>query len=246
MSRRTRALRFGILVIALLALVLVVALLAGCGKSVSPSSSAGTETSPAVSLQSTTPAGTGTLDSMTWDLTLGEPTTIDPLKAGDYGPCFVASQLHDTLVRYSPDWELGPGIAESWADPDPLTLVYQIRKDAKFWDGSPVTVDDVIFSMKRHMDPKNGSIWIDFYKNVKSIEQTGPAEVTVKFTKPDELFNKEMGTVGGSIVKKAYVEKVGEAKYGSGTNVMGSGPYKMRLEARHRDRPRGQSRLLGS
>ena len=88
-------------------LVLAAVATAGCGsKATSPSPGA---TSPGVTLQSTTPPGTGTVDQITWDLTLGEPTTLDPLKAGDYGPCFVSSQLHDTLVRYSPDWKLGPG-----------------------------------------------------------------------------------------------------------------------------------------
>lgn len=205
-------------------LVLACLLPAACGEE-KPEGSA--TAAAGVTLQSTTPAADGAVDEITWNLPYGEPTTVDPLKAGDYGPCFVASQLHDTLVRYSPDWELGPGIAESWESPDPLTLVYTIRQDATFWDGSQVTVDDVIYSMKRHMDPDNGSIWIDFYKYVKDIEQTGPWEVTVTFTKPDELFNKEMGTVGGAIVKRAYVQKVGEAKYGSGEKVMGSGPYKL-------------------
>ena len=208
------------------ALFLVTAGLAACGGSTS-STPSGNATTTGVTLQSTTPPGTGTVGQITWDLTGGEPTTLDPLKAGDYGPCFVSSQLHDTLVRYSPDWKLGPGIAESWTNPDPLTIVYKIRQDATFWDGNPVTVDDVIFSLERNMDPKTGSIWLAFFSNVKSIKQTGPWEVTVSFKKPDELFNKEMGTCGGGIVEKAYVQKVGEAKYGSGMNVMGSGPYKL-------------------
>ena len=213
-------------IVAVVALLAVAAaLVAGCGSTTTTST--GTETSPAVTLQSTTPAGPGSLDAMTWDLTLGEPTTLDPLKAGDYGPCFVSSQLHDTLVRYSPDWKLGPGIAESWTNPDPKTLVYTIRQDATFWDGKPVTADDVVYSLKRNMDPKSGSIWSAFFSNVKSIAATGASEVTVKFSQPDELFNKEMGTSGGGIVEKAYVEKVGPAKYGSGMNVMGSGPYEL-------------------
>ena len=137
----------------------------------------------------------------------------------------MSSQLHDTLVRYSPEWELGPGIAESWTQPDPKTIIYAIRTDAKFWDGNPVTADDVVYSLLRHMDPKSGSIWGAFFSNVKSIAKTGASEVTVSFSKPDELFNKEMGTSAGGIVEKAYVEKVGAAKYGSGAKVMGSGPY---------------------
>jgi peptide/nickel transport system substrate-binding protein len=225
-GRRAAAVHAAMVILALAALIVALALLAGCGKSVdTASTTAGTATSPAVTLQATTPAGTGALDSMTWDLTLGEPTTLDPLKAGDYGPCFVSSQLHDTLVRYSPEWKLGPGIAESWTQPDDKTIVYAIRTDAKFWDGNPVTADDVVYSLSRHMDPKSGSIWGAFFSNVKSITKTGDSEVTVSFSQPDELFNKEMGTSAGGIVEQAYVEKVGAAKYGSGTKVMGSGPY---------------------
>jgi peptide/nickel transport system substrate-binding protein len=224
-ARRARPRWRTALTAALVALLLTLGgvVLVACGEE-APS---GGETTAATGLQSTTPPADGAVDEITWNLGYGEPTTVDPLKAGDYGPCFIASQMHDTLVRYTPDWELQPCIAESWEQVDDLTLVYAIRQDATFWDGSPVTVDDVLFSMKRHMDPETGSIWAAFYSYVDSIEQTGDWEITVKFNKPDELFNKEMGTVGGAIVKKDYVEKVGEAKYGSGENVMGSGPYKM-------------------
>ena len=85
---RTRRGQTRPLLLAAAAVALAAALLAGCGgTSTSSSPSGGTETSPAVTLQSTTPPGAGTLDAMTWDLPLGEPTTLDPLKAGDYGPC---------------------------------------------------------------------------------------------------------------------------------------------------------------
>ena len=224
-TRRARLLGRTWLAAALIAILLTLGgvVLVACGEE-APS---GDETTAATGLQSTTPPADGTVEEITWNLGYGEPTTVDPLKAGDYGPCFIASQMHDTLVRYTPEWELQPCIAESWEQVDDLTLVYTIRQDATFWDGSPVTVDDVLFSMKRHMDPETGSIWAAFYSYVDSIEQTADWEITVKFNKPDELFNKEMGTVGGAIVKKDYVEKVGEAKYGSGEKVMGSGPYKM-------------------
>jgi len=225
-DRRRRSVhRLRLLLVAALALtaLLLAIAVSACGGSDESSGDKGA----ASELQYSTPPADGVVDEITWNLGYGEPTTVDPLKAGDYGPCFIASQMHDTLVRYTPEWELKPCIAESWDQVDDLTLVYTIRQDAKFWDGSPVTVEDVLFSMKRHMDPETGSIWAAFYSYVESIEQTGDWEITVKFAKPDELFNKEMGTVGGAIVKKDYVEKVGEAKYGSGENVMGSGPYKM-------------------
>lgn len=221
---RIRSKRLIVVVITIVALLLAAGALSSCGSSDEPAATASTGTS---GLVSTTTPGTGTLDSIVWDLPQGEPTTLDPVKAGDYGPCFVSSQLHDTLVRYSPDWELGPGIAESWDYADDKTLVFTIRQDAKFWDGNPVTADDVLYSLQRSATWDSGSIWAGFFSNVKSMEKTGDWEVTIKFNKPDELLLKELATSGGGIVEKSYVEKVGDKKYGAGMNVMGSGPYKI-------------------
>ena len=212
-----------LLVLAAVALVLAAALVA-CGEAETPS---GTETSTGRTLQITTPSADGMVDEITWDLPNGEPMGVNPLRSGDESSCLISSQLHDTLVRYSPDWTMVPGIAESWEYVDDLTLVFQLRKDATFWDGNPVTASDVVFSLQRNMDPATGTYWMAFYSNVKSIEETGPWEVTVRFSKPDEMLLKELGTSAGGIVEKAYVQKVGEMKYGSGMNVMGSGPYEL-------------------
>ncbi len=48
----------------------------------------------------------------------------------------------------------------------------------KFHDGSPMTTADVIYSLKRNLNPN--SYWAFAYANVKSIDQTGPWEVTVR------------------------------------------------------------------
>jgi peptide/nickel transport system substrate-binding protein len=221
---RIRSKRLSVAVITIVALLLAAGALSSCGSSDEPSSTSSTATS---GLVSTTTPGTGTLDEIVWDLPQGEPTTLDPVKAGDYGPCFVSSQLHDTLVRYTPDWKLGPGIAESWNYVNDKTLVFTIRQDAKFWDGNPVTADDVLYSLQRSATWDSGSIWAGFFSNVKSMEKTGDWEVTIKFSNPDELLLKELATSGGGIVEKSYVEKVGDKKYGAGMNVMGSGPYKI-------------------
>jgi peptide/nickel transport system substrate-binding protein len=206
-------------IVSVVALVLVLAMagavLGGCGKD-------GNGAGGSINLQSTTPAATGTVDHITWDLATGEPRTLDPMFVGDYSDVFVAGQIYDTLVRNSPDYEILPCIAESWEQVDPLTLVYQIRQDAKFWDGNPVTADDVVFSLARQMDP-NG-VWYAMFATVESVEKTGDWEVTVKFVAPTELFAKSVGAT--VIVEKAFVEAAG-ADYGSGTNIMGSGPYKL-------------------
>lgn len=234
--------RIGIIVAVLaVALALTAALVSGCGPGNSESTSTtvatGSSTSESatttsgsssqgITLQSDTRPGAGTVDHITWNLPGGEPPTLDPLKSGDYQDEWLCSQIYDSLIRFSSNWDLNPSIAESWKQVDPSTLVFTIRQDVKFWDGNPLTADDVVFSLTRQMDPSSGAIWTGLFASVASIEKTGPWEVTVKFSKPNELFVKEMGTTAGDVVEKAYVEKAGK-DYGSGTNIMGSGPYKV-------------------
>jgi peptide/nickel transport system substrate-binding protein len=178
-------------------------------------------------LTSTSPPATGTLDSITWDLPTGEPTTLDYAKAGDYSPDTLISNMCDYLLRQNPDFTLSPGLATKWSNPDPTTLVMEIRQGVTFWDGQPLTAADVVYSLQRNTDPKVHPINGSFFVNVSSIEQTGPYEVTVHFTKPDELFIQEMATVAGGVAEAAYMKDKG-ADYGTAKGgVMCSGPFEL-------------------
>jgi peptide/nickel transport system substrate-binding protein len=220
-NQRDRVLRVSTAAALILMLALTGAALAACGGGTTD-----TTASAEITLQTTTPAGTGTLDHITWNLPQGEPPTLDPMMAGDYHDEFMCGQIYDTLVHYGPDYSLNPGIAESWEQVDPVTLVFTIRQDAKFWDGNPVTADDVVFSLGRQTDPAAEGIWYGLFSRVASVEKTGPWEVTVTFIQPHELFLREMGTGAGAVVEQAFVTQAG-ADYGSGNNVMASGPYKL-------------------
>ena len=83
------------------------------------------------------------------------------------------SNVCESLLRLNPDFSLSPGLAESFAHPTPTTWVYKIRDGVTFHDGTPLTADDVVASMNRHLDPAVGSSWFSVYQNVKSIEKTG-------------------------------------------------------------------------
>jgi peptide/nickel transport system substrate-binding protein len=204
--------------------LVAVLVISGCGSS----KTAQQGTSPGVQLQSTTAPAVGTLSQITWDLPAGEPTTLDYAKAADYSPDMVISNICDYLLRLNPDWTVGPGLATSWTSPNPTTWVYNLRKDVKFWDGNPVTAADVVFSLQRNLDPKVQPVNGGFFAYVKTITATGPYQVTVTLTQPDELFNKEMATIAGGITEKAFVEKAG-AQFGTAKGgVMYSGPYMLK------------------
>lgn len=218
-----------VLVLALLTVAIVGVVVAAGWKSTANAGGKSPQVSRAavaIHLQSTTTPPKGTLSTLTWGL-FEEPTTLDYAKAGDYGPDFMVAQMADNLLRITPTWKIEPGIAKSWSTPNPLTIVYNIRKGVKFWDGHPLTAADVVYSLQREMNPATGSLEIGLFVNVKSIVQTGPYQVTVHFKQHDELFNKEVAILAGAVAEKAYVEAKGSTFGTAQGGVMYSGPFKL-------------------
>ena len=175
-------------------------------------------------LASTMSPAKGDIDHLTWNLTAGEPDTLDPRNAATYAGGQVTGNLCDPLVRVDADYKLTPNLV-SFKQVTPTKLVYTLVADATFWDGKPVTAEDIAFSLNRAKAPD--SIVSFIYANVKSIDVTGDKEVTVTFTKPDELFNNEMSTIAGLVVEKAYAEKNATTFGTSAGGLMCSGPFKL-------------------
>ncbi|MEU9448895.1 ABC transporter substrate-binding protein [Streptomyces sp. NPDC048277] len=174
-------------------------------------------------LVSTAGTAAGKVDQVTWNLTSGEPDTLDPPNAATYGGGQVVMNLCDTLVRYDADYNMSPGLAD-YKQVSPTELVYTLRGNARFWDGNPVTAQDVAFSLER---AKKSSIVSSFFASVKSVKATGAKEVTVEFSVPDEKFNTEMTNIAGVVVEKAYTEKAGKDFGTAAGGLMCSGPFKL-------------------
>ena len=174
-----------------------------------------------------TPPGTGPVDSVSWNLPYGEPFTLDYIQALSPSDSTVLANLCPSLIRLGPEMQYEPGLAESWEATDPTTWVFDLRPGLKFSDGKPVTAADVVFSLERNRDPELGSFWEPWFENVKSIAATGKNQVTVKMTKPDALFEQFMATGAGAVAEQAYVEEQGK-KYGTSEGgVMCAGPYQL-------------------
>lgn len=177
-------------------------------------------------LSATTPEPSGEIDSFTWAI-YAEPFSLDYAYAFDYPPNQVLANVCDNLLRWNPDLTYSPGLAEKWENPDPTTWVYTIRSGVTFHDGSPLTAADVVASLRRHLDPQVGSYWNSVYTRVKSIEETGDMEVTVRLKQPDSLFNQYMASSPGTIESAKTLKEAG-ADYGnaaSGVNC--TGPFEL-------------------
>src|SRR5262245_59176814 len=108
------------------------------------------------------------LDTLNWALG-ATIRSLDFVHSYDFTTAIVLSLGLEGLLTYGNDGSLKPNLASSWSHPDALTYVYKLRPGVKFWDGSPLTAEDVVFSMSQHTQKAVGSQLASYYASVKSI-----------------------------------------------------------------------------
>lgn len=154
-----------------------------------------------------------------------EIVSLDPVYSYDNLTNQVVNQITQGLFYFDKDGQMQPQLCTEWEAVDELTYVYKIRDDVNFSDGSPMTMEDVLFSLNRHMDPETASYLAWMYANVDSIEQTGDWELTVHLSTPDAAWQYAFATTAGHVISKSYYEENAD-KFGQpGTGVVGTGPY---------------------
>ena len=160
--------------------------------------------------------GFGSFDSMHPYTTKG--------RSGQLSSIFFESLLEGTADE--PDAVYGL-VAESLEYPkDRSHVIFNMRPEARFSDGSPLTADDVVFSYEILRDKGLPSFRAVIQKQVESAEALGPHRVKFTF-KEGEPTRDLPQTVGGlPIFSKAYYAASGaDFEASTLTPGIGSGPY---------------------
>ena len=112
-------------------------------------------------------------------IAMGVGMTSDTLTVSSLDEVSTDYGLIAELVSHAPDF--------AWAS-------FRLRTAARFHDGKPITVDDVIFSMEAFK--KHSPMMAAYYRHVVKVEQTGEREVTFIFDAPG---NREMPVILGQL-----------------------------------------------
>ena len=158
----------------------------------------------------------------------GEPTSVDPAFDYDFVSGLATSSITEPLLKFCEgDTALCPHLATDWTvSPDGLTYTLTIRQDVKFHDGSPMTVDDVLFSLDRVRDPALGSYVGWMLANVADVTAPDDQTVVITMTQPDALLEYALASTAAHVVSKAFVESVDEDYGTPGVGSIGTGPFK--------------------
>ncbi|MFN8624193.1 MAG: ABC transporter substrate-binding protein, partial [Chloroflexota bacterium] len=148
--------------------------------------------------------------------------TFDPYATQDDYSIFTELQVYDRLVKLAADGKsVEPELAESWEiAPDGLSATFKLRQGVKFSDGTPLTVDDVVFSLTRAID-QTGS-WGFLFSPVTKVEAVDDSTVKLTLSEPFAPLELALSTFAASIYSKANFEQYGDT---AGEHPLGTGAF---------------------
>jgi len=162
-------------------------------------------------------------DSLTIDMP-ADAGTLDPHLQWDTDSYMVYRNIFDNLVTRDRSGAIVPQVATSWRYIDDTTIEFAIREGIVFHDGTPLTVDDVVYSIRRILDPKLKSPQITQYDQIEAVEPAGEWAIRIRTRTAYAPLLAQL--VKLSVVPKAHVEAVGDQAFNLAP--VGSGPYRLR------------------
>ncbi|MCQ4636745.1 ABC transporter substrate-binding protein [Anaerovorax odorimutans] len=184
----------------LLALILTVGILAGCGSNSNEESK----------------------DGKTLVYGSNDYTAINPAL---YEHGEINSLIFLGLTTHNEKDEVAPGAAEEWSfDKKTNTYTFKLREGLKFHDGEPLTAEDVKFTIEAIMNPDNGSENASNFEDVTKVEAADDQTVKISMKAPNVAMLDYL-TIG--ILPKHLLEGKDLAADEFNQKPVGAGPYKL-------------------
>ncbi|MDQ2084135.1 ABC transporter substrate-binding protein [Xanthobacteraceae bacterium Astr-EGSB] len=154
--------------------------------------------------------------------TVTEVTSLDPHVYNGSAWKVLIEALYSPLVGYAADGTITPRLAERWEQPNARTIIFHLRQGVKFHDGTPLTADDVKFSLERIIDPKTAAA---LRTNLigATVEVIDATTVKVSQPQPDATLLAILALPEGAIVSRKWIEGGANAK----TAANGTGPFRL-------------------
>jgi peptide/nickel transport system substrate-binding protein len=155
-----------------------------------------------------------------------DPAVLNPDISVGVPDVFTGCIVYDALVRFGEDFKIVPSLAKSWEiSEDGLTYTFHLEK-ASFTDGTPVTADDVKFSLTE-VSSKYGPKFLAAGRFIQDVETPDPQTVVIKLSKPFGPFLFSLACEQNAAILPAHVFKGADVlkSEASLTKPVGNGPF---------------------
>ena len=165
------------------------------------------------------PVSGGTLiEARTYELLDLDPATTLNTEAGQ----IVMPRFYESLVTTGPQLQPVPKLATSWELVDDITWEFKIRQGVKFHNGEDLTVEDVLFSYERILDPAVGHNAANRMGAVDSIEIVDEETIRFILPSPNAIFPSQQDW--SFIHHRSVGDQPSDWLL---SNVNGTGPFKL-------------------
>jgi peptide/nickel transport system substrate-binding protein len=161
-----------------------------------------------------------------------DAATLDPHAFNHGMTMTVLAHVYEGLVRRDRDQRIEPALAESWDQPTPTLWRFRLRPGVSFHDGTALTADDVVFSIRRALS--DASDMKIFTASIVDVRAPDDLTVEVETEFPNAALIQSLPEV--RIMSRAWAEahdagspsnvREGKENYAS-THANGTGPYRL-------------------
>jgi ABC-type oligopeptide transport system, periplasmic component len=171
--------------------------------------------------------------------------TLDPALAHDPSSIQAVQMYTTGLVSLDHNLHVQPQLAQSWhLDPDGVTWTFTLKKNLKFSDGTPITAEDVAYSLDRALQPATKSTVAPLYLRLikhadqllagriqtligDSILTPNAQTIVITTTTPAGYFLSMLTNSCAAVVEKSLVQRYGSNFTDHLSEGGSSGPFKV-------------------
>ena len=143
-------------------------------------------------------------------------SSFDPHAKDSVGAYEVLSAVYEPLATLDGAMRPVPALALSWETPDPRTWVFRLRPAVRFHDGSPLTAEDVVASLRRLISEEHLEMR-SYLNGVAEVSARAGDTVVVRTLRPDAQL--------ASRLHFALVVPRGSTSESLARRANGTGPY---------------------
>lgn len=136
----------------------------------------------------------------------------------------VQMQVYESLTFQTGTLQPVPGLAESWKAVDDRSWEFTLRPGVRFQDGSPLTPEDVAFSIRRAQEATGLRTYAPALRAVVSVQPVDARRLRIVTSEPTPFLTAYLTSI--MVVSARAAAGAGEEQFNGGSAAIGTGPYR--------------------